>query len=92
MGSKLPFVGSAGIVGYKVQGSSSICYIRLLGSNPRFSVRDNWACVKITTVDEAIDQDSYNEVYYAGVKSTSCSFEGKTLKVSMTQPHLYDES
>ena len=92
LSSKIPFVGSAGIVGYKVQGSSSIGYIRLLGSNPRASVRSNWAGVKITTVDEAIDQDNYNDVYYAGVQSTSCNFEGKTLKVSMTQPHLCDES
>ena len=74
------------MVGYKVQGSSSIGYIRLLGSNPYLSVRGNWACVKITTFDEAIDQDSYNNLYYAGTQSDSCSFEGKTLKVNMTRP------
>ena len=92
LSSKSPFTGSAGIIGYTVQGSSSIRYIRLLGSNPYLSVRGNWACVRIRTSDEAIDQDNYNDLYYAGTQSDSCSFEGKTLKVSITETHLYDEN
>lgn len=82
--SRSPFTGSAGMVGYSVKGPNQTVYLRLLGSDPYGSVRNNWAYVSIVDNDEAIDQDHYNKLYDAETGTDSHDFEGKKLTVSTT--------
>jgi hypothetical protein len=82
--SRSPFVGSAGIVGYSLTSKNvATVYIRFLASNPYLSVRDNWACVSLSSIDQGINQDTYNYHYYNEPQHASMSFEERTLNVSI---------
>lgn len=81
--SRSPFCGSAGIVGYSLTSKNgATIYIRFLASNPYLSVRDNWACVSLSSIDQGINQDTYNYHYYNEPQHASMSFEERTLNVS----------
>ncbi|UZP32450.1 hypothetical protein NXS19_000266 [Fusarium pseudograminearum] len=81
--SRSPFTGSAGMVGYKIVGSTTL-YLRFLTSNPYMSARDNEATAAVITEDKAIDQPNYNWLYSQPETHQHYykPFEGKTLKVS----------
>ncbi|QPC65916.1 hypothetical protein HYE67_008147 [Fusarium culmorum] len=81
--SRSPFTGSAGMVGYKIVGSTTL-YLRFLASNPYMSAKDNYATAAVLTEDKGIDQENYNWLYYepADHQHYYKPFEGKTLKVS----------
>ncbi|KAM0387222.1 hypothetical protein ACHAQC_010872 [Fusarium culmorum] len=80
--SRSPFTGSAGMVGYKIVGSTTL-YLRFLASNPYMSAKDNYATAAVLTEDKGIDQENYNWLYYepADHQHYYKPFEGKTLKV-----------
>ncbi|KAF4499517.1 hypothetical protein FAGAP_4307 [Fusarium agapanthi] len=88
MSSRSPFVGSAGLVGYSLTSKNgATVYIRLLASNPYLSVRDNWACVSLSSSDQTINQDAYNHHYYNEPRHASMEFEGRTLNLTSNIGH-----
>ncbi|KAL7756740.1 hypothetical protein ACKLNR_013733 [Fusarium oxysporum f. sp. zingiberi] len=86
--SRSPFCGSAGIVGYSLTSKNgATIYIRFLASNPYLSVRDNWACVSLSSIDQGINQDTYNYHYYNEPQHASMSFEERTLNLTSNIGH-----
>ncbi|PTD11253.1 hypothetical protein FCULG_00002824 [Fusarium culmorum] len=83
--SRSPFTGSAGMVGYKIVGSTTL-YLRFLASNPYMSAKDNYATAAVLTEDKGIDQENYNWLYYepADHQHYYKPFEGKTLKLRVS--------
>ncbi|KAM0296161.1 hypothetical protein ACHAPM_010417 [Fusarium culmorum] len=84
--SRSPFTGSAGMVGYKIVGSTTL-YLRFLASNPYMSAKDNYATAAVLTEDKGIDQENYNWLYYepADHQHYYKPFEGKTLKLRVSE-------
>ncbi|GAB1207296.1 hypothetical protein APSETT445_006010 [Aspergillus pseudonomiae] len=74
------FVGTAGMVGYKIEGEQTL-YLRLLAENPEFSSKNNYITAAILTENEGIDKSHYNWLYAQPAEEhNSASCEGKTLK------------
>ncbi|KAI0883541.1 uncharacterized protein GGS22DRAFT_32636 [Annulohypoxylon maeteangense] len=81
--SHSPFTGSAGMSGYTITSSSgSSVYLRILGSNPYLSAKDNFSTSAILDRDANIGQGDYNWLYYRKEKDDSKPFNGGTLTVS----------
>lgn len=72
------------MVGYKVSAGSETLYLRLLGSNPYMSAKDNYSTSAVLTEDKLIGQGEYNWLYYEPPQDgVSRPFNGGTLRVKL---------